>query len=105
MPAAFQLGHTGCVARGDVAVEDQAELGVDDPNERAQAMHLAKKGQPGLQLIQKAGVHAGKCSFCVWSTGTTNLRTTVVGVHGRICAETVGIGWVQESLTRIATAT
>ena len=70
MPAAFQLDHTGYVARGDVAVEDQAEFGVGDPNERARAMHLAKKGRPGLQLIQKAGVHAGKYTWCVWSTGT-----------------------------------
>ena len=57
MPAAFQLGHTGCVARGDVAVEGRAEFGEGDPREGAQAMHFEKKGQPGLQLIQKAGVH------------------------------------------------
>jgi len=65
MPAAFQLGHTGCVARGDFAAEGQAEFGVGDTSDRAQAMHLAKKGQPGLQLIQKAGVHAGKYTWCV----------------------------------------
>ena len=52
-----QLGHTGCVARGDFAVEDQAEFGVGESSEGAQAMHFAKKGQLGLQLIQKAGVH------------------------------------------------
>ena len=68
----FQLGRTGCVARNDVAVEGQAEFGVGDPSRE----HRCISGQAGLQLIQKAG--------------TTKGKTTVIGVCGRIYAETVG---------------
>jgi len=42
--------------RCDVAVGSHAEFGVSGLSKRAQAIHFAKKGQPGLQLDHKAGV-------------------------------------------------
>jgi len=55
-PGAFQLGHTGCVSRCNVAVEGHAEFGVSDSSKRAQAIRFAEEGQPGPHLYHKAGV-------------------------------------------------
>jgi len=56
-PKASSSASSGCVTRCDVATESHAKFGVSDLSKRAQAMHFAKNGQPGLQLDHEAGVN------------------------------------------------